>query len=220
MPQKSVGMRRIMQFFPSPLSAKSLQSCLTLWPYAHQAPLSMGFFKQEYWSGLPYLPPGNLSDPGIQHASLMSPVLAGSFFKNIHFLGLLHWQAGSLPVGPSEKPFPKSNWLLTQRSVPHRGSFWNTVSENTQIQVCHMSFHPKPSPWLLPQSRAGTDYFQFLPRLKCLVSIYVFINLGVTCLSFQTLWSCLVSCIWGNWIWKLNLQFVIENGMAFLVAQW
>jgi len=43
-----------------------------------QAPLSVGFSRQEYWSELPFPPPGDLSDPGIEPASLMSPALAGS----------------------------------------------------------------------------------------------------------------------------------------------
>ena len=43
---------------------------------------SMGFFRQEYWSGLPCPPPGNLPHPGIEPASLMSPALAGRFFTN------------------------------------------------------------------------------------------------------------------------------------------
>ena len=50
---------------------------VTLWIVAHQAPLSMGFSRQKYWSGLPFPPPGDLSDPGIE---CMSPVLAGEFF--------------------------------------------------------------------------------------------------------------------------------------------
>ena len=45
----------------------------TLWTVAWQASLSMGFSRQEYWSGLPYLPPGDCSDPGIEPASVMSP---------------------------------------------------------------------------------------------------------------------------------------------------
>ena len=53
---------------------------VTPWTVAHQAPLSMGFSRQEYWSGLPCLPPGDLSDPGIELVSLMSPALAGRFF--------------------------------------------------------------------------------------------------------------------------------------------
>ena len=49
----------------------------TPWTVAHQAPLSMGFSRQEYWSGLPCPPPGGLPDPGIAPAS---PALAGRFF--------------------------------------------------------------------------------------------------------------------------------------------
>ena len=52
---------------------------VTLWNVAHQAPLSMGFSRQEYWSGLPCLPPGDPPDPGIKPASLTSPALAGKF---------------------------------------------------------------------------------------------------------------------------------------------
>jgi len=47
---------------------------------ARQAPLSMGFSRQEYWSQLPFPPPVDLSDPGIKPMSLMSPALAGKFF--------------------------------------------------------------------------------------------------------------------------------------------
>ena len=53
---------------------------VTLWTIAHQAPLSMGFSRQEYWSGLPCLPPGDLPDPRINPASLMSLALASGFF--------------------------------------------------------------------------------------------------------------------------------------------
>ena len=42
---------------------------VTLWTVAHQAPLSMGVSRQEYWSGLPFPPPGDLPDPGIEPAS-------------------------------------------------------------------------------------------------------------------------------------------------------
>ena len=52
----------------------------TPWTVAHQAPASMGFSTQEYWSGLPFPSPGDLPDPGIEPTSLMSPALAGRFF--------------------------------------------------------------------------------------------------------------------------------------------
>ena len=60
---------------------------------AHQAPLFMGFSRQEYWSGLPCPPPGDLPDPGIEPASLMSPALAGRFFTTI-----ATWEAPIRPV--------------------------------------------------------------------------------------------------------------------------
>ena len=47
----------------------------TLWTMAHQAPLSMGFSRQEYWSGLPCPPLGDLPNPVIKPASFISPVL-------------------------------------------------------------------------------------------------------------------------------------------------
>ena len=47
---------------------------------ACQAPLSMGLPRQDYWSGLPLLSPGDLPDPGIEPTSLKSPALAGRFF--------------------------------------------------------------------------------------------------------------------------------------------
>ena len=50
----------------------------TAWTIALQAPLSMGFSRQEYWSGLPCPPPEDLPDPGIEPTSLMPPALTGS----------------------------------------------------------------------------------------------------------------------------------------------
>ena len=54
-----------------------VQLCAALWIVAHQAPLSMGFSRQEYWSGLPFPSPGDLPNPGIKPAS---PALVGGFF--------------------------------------------------------------------------------------------------------------------------------------------
>ena len=64
--------------------ASQLLSCVCLFatPCAvvRQAPLSMGFLRQEYWSGLSFPSPEDLPDPGIPPASLVSPELAGGFF--------------------------------------------------------------------------------------------------------------------------------------------
>ena len=54
--------------------------CATLWTVAHQAPQSMGFSRQESWSGLTCPSPGDLSNPGIESVSLKSLALAGGFF--------------------------------------------------------------------------------------------------------------------------------------------
>ena len=56
------------------------------WTVAQMAPLSMGFFRQEYWSKLPCHPAGDLPDPGIEPESY------------------LHWQVGSFPLVPPGKP--------------------------------------------------------------------------------------------------------------------
>ena len=52
---------------------------VTPWTVAHQAPLSMGFSRKQYWSGVPFLPPGDLPDPGVYPLSPEIPALAGRF---------------------------------------------------------------------------------------------------------------------------------------------
>ena len=79
--------------------AKSLQSCPTLCNpmdpmVARQAPLSMGFSRKEYWGTLPFPPPGDLPNRGIESASLMSPELDIQVGR----------QAGSLPLALYGKP--------------------------------------------------------------------------------------------------------------------
>ena len=67
-------------------SLSSVQLLATPWTVAYQAPLSMGFSRQEYWSGLPFSSPEDLPDPGIEPKS---PTL----------------QAGSLPSDPPSYPY-------------------------------------------------------------------------------------------------------------------
>ena len=71
---------------------QSLQSCPTLCPQltaAQQASQSMGFSRQECWSGVPFPRPGDLPDPGIEPKSLVSPASAGGFFTTS-----ATWEAG------------------------------------------------------------------------------------------------------------------------------
>ena len=65
-----------------------------LWTLAHQAPLPIGFSKQEYWRGCCALLQGIFPTQGL----------------NLHLLSLLHWHANSLPLAPPEKPILQNTW--------------------------------------------------------------------------------------------------------------
>ena len=69
-------------------------SSATAWTAAHQAPLSMGFPRQEYWSGLPFPPPRDLPDPGIEPAP---PVVS---YTGRQILYHLSHEGSSLTTGP------------------------------------------------------------------------------------------------------------------------
>ena len=101
------------------MRAKSLQSCPTLCdPMDHSLPdssLSVEFSRQEYWSGLPFLPPGDLPELEIEPESLMSPALAGGFFTTSATLEALTvqllnlWHHPRVPaLTPSTHPHSKS----------------------------------------------------------------------------------------------------------------
>ena len=61
-------------------SLSHVQLSTTSWTIAHQTPLSVGFFRQEYWSGWPFLPPGDLPDQRMEPESLASPAVTSGFF--------------------------------------------------------------------------------------------------------------------------------------------
>ena len=63
----------------------------TPWTVACQAPLSMGFPRQEYWSGLSCSPLEDLTDSGIEPVSLMSPASAGGFFTTLEIFIYIHF---------------------------------------------------------------------------------------------------------------------------------
>ena len=78
---------------------------VTPWTIAHQAPLSMGSSRQEYWSGLPCPLPGDLPDPGIEPTTVTSPALAGEFFTSS-----TTWEA----------PWVLSHSVVSESLQPHR----------------------------------------------------------------------------------------------------
>ena len=130
----------------------------TPWTAACQAPLSMGFSRHEYWSGLPLPPPGDLPDPGTQLQSPVPPVLAGRFFTVTHFIRLLllllscfsrvrlcatpemaaHHALPSLGFSRQEHwsglPFPSPMWLL-----------------NLRVHLNHLEYLRTQTAWLNPQ---------------------------------------------------------------------
>jgi len=73
-----------------------VQLFVTLWTVDCQAPLSMGFSRQEYWSGLPCPPSGNLPNPGIEPGSPAAPAL------QVDFLQLSHWGSPIFSVRMSQ----------------------------------------------------------------------------------------------------------------------
>ena len=75
---------------------------VTPWTVDCQAPLPMGFSRQEYWSGLPCPPPGDLPNPGIKPT----------------FLTLLHWKVGSLPLMPQPDPSVRIQFSSVAQSCP------------------------------------------------------------------------------------------------------
>ena len=76
-----------------------VQLFATVWAIAHQAPLSIGFPRQECWSGWPCPPPGDL-DAGTEPASLVSPALASGFFTTGATWGALPNNCGQAPSLP------------------------------------------------------------------------------------------------------------------------
>ena len=98
---------------------------VTLWTLACQALLSMGFSRQEYWSGLPCPPPGNLPDPGIESLSLMFPEIAGGFFCLFVCF---------LPLSPPGKP-PRSNLQIQCNSYQITDGSFHRLEQET-ITIC------------------------------------------------------------------------------------
>ena len=105
--------------------------CATQWTVALQAPLSMGFSRQEYWSGLPCPPPGDLPDSGIKPTCLTSLALAGRFFTTSTtwetFLtqgsnsGLPHCRQTLYPLSHQGSPYVKQT---NPKRKEKAGEFW------------------------------------------------------------------------------------------------
>ena len=89
---------------------------VTLWTGAHQAPLSMGFSRQECWSALPRPPSGDLLTQGLNLVGLLC---------------LLHWQAGSLPLAPPRKPTSSVGAAFPGKDLRAGGGGWEVGGRET-----------------------------------------------------------------------------------------
>ena len=100
------------------LVTQSVQLVATPWTVAHQASLSVGFPRQEYWSGLPFPSPGELPDPGIEPMSLVSPTLAGRLLTAAPPIFLIISQVPREKGSNSHNCLPRDSSLMTVTSIP------------------------------------------------------------------------------------------------------
>ena len=140
----------------------------TLWAVAYQAPLSMGFYKQEYWSGLPFPSLGELPDPGIKPVSLVSPALAASSLP----------LAPPLPPGkPYQCSFPRMYQGLGHRMIRASGMGWMPLWYFTNSPLIH-----KKSKWVRTAQKSSS-----MPHRLRRQALFQFpANLGVVLFQFNT----------------------------------
>ena len=128
-----------------------VQLLVTLWTVARQAPLSIKFSRQEYWSGLPCPPPGDLPHAGIKFTSPFSPALADRFFTTS-----ATWEA---PGPPEKQTVSRYNLFLKHAPNPlvlswptrcqiqrwghHEHSLWNSRDATNHLkQLCCVPLSP------------------------------------------------------------------------------
>ena len=124
------------------------QLVVTLWTVAHQAPLSMRFSRQEYCSGLPFPPPGNCPNPGIEPTSRMFPTLAGRFFTTS-----ATWEATLYSTGTE-----KSQSLVEDAYTwQYTANAWTNVYEHdwtwthvTSVKVLNLKVPLRGIYWIFP----------------------------------------------------------------------
>ena len=175
----------------------------TLLTLACQAPLSMGFSRQEYWNGLPCPPPGDLPNPGIEPMSLMSPALAGGFF--FFFF---------LPLAPPENPVNTS--IITKLSFLWWKHLRSTLSNFGQhIKKQRHYFADKglsTQSYCFPSSRVWMwelDYKESwvwrIDALNCGVREESWESLGLQGDQTSPSWrKTVLNIYWKDWCWSWN----------------
>ena len=178
------------------LSRFSRSDSVTPQIVAHQASLSMGFSRPEYWSGLSWPPPAALPHPAIQLASLMSPKFTGGFFTTS-----ATWEARGVVGSDSEGPCPcpGSSELSSQLGLVlgligpvQQESWWAT--EESPIRV-----DPPLGITLIPNQTPQSNFHPLTP-LVCLLAISPHLSFLYLELNFIFLFP-----YWTSWIKSLNL---------------
>ena len=153
-----------------------VSDCVILWTVTHQAPLPIGFSRQEYWSGLLCHPPGDLLDPGLEPTSLMSSALVGRFFTTRATWEAPSWYTAIDNWNKIWTCRQSLKWQLTsllwcyksfKKSVDDLLSFtggsgvknppamqemlvWSLIREDLVEEG--MATHPKILTWIIPQT--------------------------------------------------------------------
>ena len=156
---------------------------MTPWTITGQSPLSLEFFRQEYWSGLPFPPPGDLSNPGTELSSPTSNALAGGFFTaepsgKPYFLAICFWlrqvfvqacglscptACGILVPWPGIEPTSPilEGWFLTTRPS---GKFQIVLAKKKRNSFCESLGHQGMGSlvWMAPFLTKSSQSYPFL----------------------------------------------------------
>ena len=223
----------LLQYVVCLVTQSCLTLCLTPWTVACQAPLSMGFSRQEYWSGLPCLPPGDLPNPGtkprsstLQADSLPSEPPGKPYLQYIQLL-LLNYQEGNsetqelkLAVGlhPSWNrltlaAYYHPRFILSNLLHSVEFSFWYAL-------FSFFSSHSSP--------RSSQPSLAQLPFFVSQTSVYSFQGAGIDLLSTSwqrfPLWSStcnqliltIVSIIWCIFLGYISIIIYYPNLLSLV----
>ena len=169
--------------------------CVTLWTVAWQVPLSMGFSRQEYWSGLPCLSLGDLPDPGIKPMSLMSPPLAGRF----------------LPLVPPGKPMHV--YTHTKRYMTTLNCLWYVcVCLVTQLgpTLCNPMDCSPPGSFVHGDSLSKNIGVGCHALLQGIFPTQDRSQVSCTADGFFTIWAAREACLWYGPIWKYLVMYLVS----------